>query len=31
VEFLLHVDWDSPLNVVVTITVVEDIEAFVQL
>src|SRR5690349_1820712 len=25
VEFLLHVDWDSPLNVIVTITVLEDI------
>ena len=30
VEFLLHVDWDSPLDVVVTITVLEDIEVFHQ-
>ncbi|MFF4161554.1 hypothetical protein [Streptomyces sp. NPDC001678] len=30
VEFLLHVDWDSPLDVVVTITALEDIEAFEQ-
>ena len=30
VEFLLHVDWDSPLDVEVTITVHEDIEQFVQ-
>ncbi|MGA4986272.1 hypothetical protein ACPB9I_30040 [Streptomyces cellulosae] len=28
VEFLLHVDWDSPLNVMVTITVLEDIEQY---
>jgi hypothetical protein len=28
VEFLLHTDWDSPLRVVVTITVLEDIESF---
>jgi hypothetical protein len=26
VEFHLHVDWDSPLHVLVTITVLEDIE-----
>jgi hypothetical protein len=25
VEFHLHVDWDSPLNVIVTITVLEDV------
>lgn len=31
VEFLLHVDWDSPLDVVVTVTVQEDILEFVQL
>ncbi len=30
VEFLLHVDWGSPLDVVVTISVLEDIEQFVQ-
>ncbi len=30
VEFHLHVDWDSPLDVIVTITVVEDIEEFFQ-
>jgi hypothetical protein len=30
VEFLLHVDWDSPLDVIVTITVLEDIEEFFQ-
>ena len=30
VEFILHVDWDTPLNVVVTITVLEDIDQFVQ-
>ena len=30
VEFLLHVDWDSPLDVIVTITVLEDIAEFVQ-
>ncbi|MEU5042364.1 hypothetical protein [Streptomyces griseorubiginosus] len=30
VEFLLHVDWDSPLDVVVTITALEDIEVFEQ-
>jgi hypothetical protein len=28
VEFILHVDFDEPLDVVVTITVVEDIEEF---
>lgn len=28
VEFLLHVEWGSPLNVVVTITVLEDIVYF---
>ena len=30
VEFLLHVDWDSPLDVIVTITVLDDIAAFHQ-
>jgi hypothetical protein len=30
VEFHLHVDWDSPLDVIVTITVLEDIEEFFQ-
>jgi hypothetical protein len=30
VEFFLHVDWDSPLDVIVTITVLEDIEEFFQ-
>jgi hypothetical protein len=30
VEFLLHVDWDSPLDVIVTITVLEDIDEFFQ-
>jgi hypothetical protein len=29
VEFLLHVDWDSPLDVIVTVSVLEDIEQFV--
>jgi len=29
VEFHLHVDWDSPLDVIVTISVLEDIEQFV--
>jgi hypothetical protein len=29
VEFLLHVDWGSPLHVMVTITVLEDIEGFI--
>jgi hypothetical protein len=29
VEFHLHVDFDSPLNVIVTISVLEDIEDFV--
>ncbi|WP_405817101.1 hypothetical protein OG241_21205 [Streptomyces sp. NBC_01390] len=28
VEFLLHVDWESPLNVVVTITALDQIEVF---
>jgi hypothetical protein len=28
VEFLLHVDWPSPLNVMVTITVLDDIEFY---
>jgi len=28
VEFVLHVDWDSPLHVQVTITVFEPIEHF---
>jgi hypothetical protein len=30
VEFLLHVDWNSPLDVVVTITALDDIQQFVQ-
>jgi hypothetical protein len=30
VEFLLHVDWDSPLDVAVTIMVLDDIEVFQQ-
>ncbi|WP_375770659.1 hypothetical protein NR798_07105 [Archangium gephyra] len=29
VEFHLHVDWGSPLDVIVTISVLDDIEAFV--
>ncbi|MFE7191377.1 hypothetical protein [Kitasatospora sp. NPDC057541] len=28
VEFLLHVDWGSPLNVMVTITVLDDIQQY---
>ncbi|PCN44465.1 hypothetical protein B9C88_09625 [Brevibacillus laterosporus] len=28
VEFLLHVDWPTPLNVMVTITVLDDIEQY---
>lgn len=30
VEFLLHVDWHHPLDVIVTITVHENIEEFFQ-
>jgi hypothetical protein len=30
VEFILHVDWDSPLDVIVTITVLDDVEEFFQ-
>ncbi|HEY9023877.1 MAG TPA: hypothetical protein VIP05_06225 [Burkholderiaceae bacterium] len=30
VEFLLHVDWDHPLDVEVTITVLDDIAEFIQ-
>ena len=30
VEFHLHADWNSPLNVMVTISVLEDIEQFVR-
>ena len=30
VEFLLHTDWDHPLKVLVTITVLEDIETFIS-
>ncbi len=30
VEFLLHVDWETSLDVTVTITVLEDIDQFVQ-
>jgi hypothetical protein len=29
VEFHLHVDWSSPLDVIVTISVLDDIEEFV--
>ena len=29
VEFHLHVDWTSPLDVIVTISVLEDVEDFV--
>lgn len=29
VEFHLHVDWNSPLDVIVTISVLEDVEQFV--
>ncbi|WUR12763.1 hypothetical protein E7V67_024220 [[Empedobacter] haloabium] len=29
VEFHLHVDWPSPLDVIVTISVLEDVENFV--
>jgi hypothetical protein len=29
VEFHLHVDWPSPLDIIVTISVLEDIENFV--
>ncbi|MCC3407636.1 MAG: hypothetical protein JGK17_18965 [Microcoleus sp. PH2017_10_PVI_O_A] len=29
VEFHLHVNWDSPLDVIVTISVLEDVEDFV--
>jgi len=29
VEFHLHVDWASPLDVIVTISVLEDVEDFV--
>ncbi|MER5633469.1 hypothetical protein [Streptomyces nitrosporeus] len=28
VEFLLHVDWETPLDVIVTITVLGDIDVF---
>jgi hypothetical protein len=28
VEFLLHVDWDSPLHVQVTITVLDEVESY---
>lgn len=30
VEFHLHVDWSSPLDVMVTITVLDDIEEYVH-
>ena len=30
VEFILHADWDSPIDVVVTVTALEDIEQFIQ-
>lgn len=29
VEFYLHVDWDAPLDVIVTITVLDPVEDFV--
>lgn len=29
VEFHLHVDWDSPLDIIVTISVLDDIEGFI--
>jgi hypothetical protein len=29
VEFHLHVDWNAPLDVIVTITVLDDVETFV--
>jgi hypothetical protein len=29
VEFYLHVEWDSPINVIATITVLDDVEEFV--
>jgi hypothetical protein len=28
VEFLLHAEWDSPLDIMVTITVLDDIEQY---
>ena len=31
VEFHIHVDWPSPLNVMVTITVLDDIEEYVRI
>ena len=31
VEFHIHVDWPSPLNVMVTITVLDDIEDYVRI
>lgn len=30
VEFILHVDWDEPMDVVVTITVLDEIIEFIQ-
>jgi len=30
VEFLLHVDWNSPLDIIVTITAENPIEQFTQ-
>ncbi len=30
VEFHLHADWSSPLDVIVTISVLEDVEQFVE-
>jgi hypothetical protein len=30
VEFLLHVDWTTSLNIMVTITVLENIENFIR-
>jgi hypothetical protein len=29
VEFHVHVDWEAPLDVIVTISVLEDVEQFV--
>lgn len=30
VEFHVHADWDSPLDVIVTISVLEDVETFMM-
>jgi hypothetical protein len=29
VEFHLHIEWSSPLDIIVTISVLEDIEQFI--